>query len=228
MSKKTILCTSVGRKLITGVTGLAMVAFLIIHLIGNFTLFGGPEAFNSYAHFLESLGHGVVVIIADLGLLLFVLMHMVAGIQVRMSRGRARTSPYSVDGNAGGNSRKTASSMGMMISGVALLLFIILHIMHFKFGDTQTVVHHGTEMRDLYALVVSEFKQIPQVMLYVIFMFGLGMHLKHGVWSALQSLGATRPNLADALYKVSSLLGIFLAIGFLLLPVIIYFFFELP
>lgn len=228
MSNNNLLWTSVGRKLITGITGLAMVAFLIVHLIGNFTLFGGPDTFNAYAHFLENLAHGWFVKLADAGLLAFVFLHMVAAIRVRASKSKARKSAYIVESHAGGASKKTASSMGMLISGCALFLFIILHIMHFKYGNTEKITVHGEEMRDLYSLVIHEFKQIPQVMLYVAFMLGLGMHLKHGIWSALQSLGATRPHLAQALYKVSGLLGIFMALGFLLLPVAIYFFFELP
>lgn len=222
------LCSSVGRKLLTGVTGLALVAFLIVHLLGNFTLFGGPDMFNSYAHFLENVGHGVVIYAAEAGLILIFVLHIVTTLQVRASKAKARSQGYVVSGDAGGASRKTSSSMYMALTGSLLLAFVVLHVMHFKYGPKDMVMLHGEEVKDLYSLVVSEFKSFPMVVLYVTAMAMLGMHLRHGVWSALQSLALTKPSLSRPLYVGGAAFGVVLAVGFLLLPLIIFFFFEAP
>jgi succinate dehydrogenase / fumarate reductase, cytochrome b subunit len=221
--------SSVGRKWITGITGLALVLFLVVHLIGNLTLFAGPEVFNAYAHFLETAGHGMLIVVAEVGLVAFFGFHAVAGIRVALSRGKARPVGYAVDASKGGPSKKSTSSMWMVVSGTALLVFLILHVAHFKFGQTEMIkLADGHEMRNVYKLVVSEFQKFPQMALYVTFMFGLGMHLRHGVWSALQSIGAIKPRLLPAVYCGGALFGVLLAAGFLLLPIIIFFFFPKP
>jgi succinate dehydrogenase / fumarate reductase cytochrome b subunit len=217
--------SSVGRKWITGITGLGLVLFLVLHLAGNLTLFAGPEVFNAYAHFLATAGHGALMIAGEAGLLLFFGFHIVAGVRVAISRGRARPTEYAVRASKGGPSRQTASSGWMILSGSALLLFLILHVAHFKFGPTRET---ADGMRDLYTLVVQEFQKFPQMFLYVLFMTGLALHLRHGVWSALQSVGAIKPRLQTAVYTAAGLLGVLLAVGFLLLPVIIFFFFPQP
>jgi succinate dehydrogenase / fumarate reductase cytochrome b subunit len=220
--------TSVGRKWMTGITGLALVLFLVIHLVGNLTLFASPEVFNSYAHFLETAGHGMLLKVSEVGLLAFFAVHIAASVRVTLSKAKARPTGYQVEASKGGPSKKTSSSLWMIISGSALLLFVILHVAHFKYGNTETVVVHGEEMRNIYKLVVSEFKQFPQVLLYVLFMGGLAMHLRHGVWSALQSVGAIKPRLLPAVYCGGAIFGVLLATGFLLLPLIIFFFFPTP
>lgn len=227
------LNSSVGKKLITGITGLALVGFLVVHLIGNLLLLLGPDAFNHYAHWLHGLGHGAVVPLMELGLLGFFLFHTVTGIRIWLSKRGARKASYAVASNAGGNSRKTVASRTMILSGLFMLAFVVLHVIHFKFGpdsgERYTYIDsHGEEMRDLYILVVEEFKKVPMVMLYVGAMVLLGLHLRHGVWSALQSLGVANPKLTPVLYTFGFVLSLVLAIGFLVLPLWILFFFPDP
>jgi len=225
--------SSVGKKLITGITGLGLVGFLLAHLTGNFLLLVGKDAFNHYAHWLHELGHGAVIPLAELGLLAFFGFHAVTGVRIWVNKTRARKSRYAVSGNAGGASKKTVASKSMLISGILMLVFVVLHVIHFKFGpdagDGYTYIDkHGEEMRDLYTLVVEEFKKVPMVMLYVGAMIFLGLHLRHGVWSAIQSLGLARPQLSGLIYTFSLLLAIVLALGFIVLPVWILCFFDDP
>ena len=124
--------SSVSKKLITGITGLGLVLFVIAHLTGNLTLLLGPEAFNAYAHFLHSLFHGWFVYIADLGLIVFFAAHAVAGLHVWYKRRKARPQRYAVRGSAGGPSRRTLASSTMALSGLFLLVFLIFHVQHFK------------------------------------------------------------------------------------------------
>ena len=218
--------SSVGKKVVAGITGLGMVLFVIIHLVGNFTLFLGAEAFNGYTYFLEHLLHGAFVYVAEAGLLLFFLSHIAAGISLTIRKGRARDVGYEVEGDAGGPSQKNAASLTMIFSGIALLIFIVVHLFHFKFGpgETQgyTTMIDGKPARDLYLLVIEEFNKPLPTFSYVAFMLFLGLHLRHGFASAFQSLGAASPRLTPVIRATGILLAILLTVGFLLLPLYIY------
>jgi len=214
--------SSVGKKWITGITGLALVLFLVAHLIGNLTLILGAEAFNGYAYFLEHLGHGAVIVIADLGLLLFFLSHAWIGFCIFRQRKAARPEGYQTKGNAGGPSKKNLASLNMIFSGVVLLVFVVAHVNHFKFGDAAIVTIDGHEMRDVYSLVIEAFSGFGWTLFYVVCMFFLGTHLMHGIWSAIHSVGATRPKTLASLVVFGRVFGWALAVGFLLIPVLIY------
>lgn len=220
------LWTSIGRKLVTGVTGLALVLFLIGHLIGNLTIFAGSDVFNAYAHWLMNLMHGGFIILAEIGLLIFFFGHIIYAVAVQRKKGAAREAEYYNVQDAGGNSRKTKASLNMIVSGVVLGAFVVLHLLHFKYGPYYTTMVHGEEVRDLYRLTIEFFQSPLNVLFYVACMSFLGMHLKHGTWSALQSLGAIRPSWMPCAYFTLSAFGILLAVGFLLLPVIIFLFYD--
>ena len=221
--------TSVGKKFISGLTGLVLVGFLIGHLTGNLLLFAGPGAFNEYAHFLEHAVHGWALYAAEAGLLVFFVFHLFSGISVALKRRRTRITPYYMAGDAGGTSRKTISSRSMILTGLVLLVFIVFHIRMFKFGDAPLVARAGGgEMRDLYALVVFAFTNPWITLCYSVVMVLLGLHLIHGVWSAFQSLGVNHPRLSPVLYAGGIALAVLLAIGFMLPPLIILLFFDSP
>ena len=216
--------SSIGQKILMGVTGLGLTVFVVSHLIGNFTILMGAEAFNGYAFFLEHLAHGMFIKLAEVGLIAFFLIHAVNGIQVHLAKKKAREEGYQVAEDAGGTSRKSLASKTMIITGPILLLFVILHVIHFKFGagmeDHARYVYdyHGKEIRNLYLLVVEQFQNPLIVLLYIIAMVALGFHLVHGAWSALQSLGATSQRYLSMLVTLSLGLGILLAIGFIYIP----------
>lgn len=216
------LRTSVGRKALMALTGLGLFLFVVAHLLGNFTLLMGPDAFNGYSHFLVTFAHGWFVILADLGLVAFFLVHSVAGIKVWLQKRRARDREYEVVSDAGGASRKTLASRTMIVTGPILLVFVIYHVLHFKFGPGEsqgyTTVVHGVEMRDLYRYVVEEFNKVPVTLGYMMVMALLGFHLSHGIWSGFQSLGWTNRKYLPALVTCSLVFGAILAVGFLYIP----------
>lgn len=220
--------SSVGKKVITGITGLALVGFLIGHLIGNLLLFGGSEMFNGYAHFLHTFMHGMFIYIAEGGLILFFGMHIVTGLNIYFGKFSARPDRYAVQGNAKGASKKSLSSMFMAVSGVVILVFVVLHLKHFKYGAMEMTLVHGEQVHDVYRLVIVSFQKIYYVVFYVAAMAIMGIHLKHGVWSALQSLGIATPKTIPCLHKLGMIFGCLLAVGFLILPIIIYFFIPVP
>lgn len=221
-----ILNTSVGKKLVSGLTGLALVGFVIVHLLGNLAIFAGPEALNIYSHTLQSMGGGSLVIAAEVVLLAFFLFHIVTGVQVALTRRAARPVAYAKTGNAGHTSKKTSSSTTMIYTGIVLLAFTVFHLISLKFGPAESegyvTVHNGVEMRDMYRLVVERFQNIFYVLGYVVVMSLLGWHLRHGVWSAFQSLGLTNRKILPIAYTLGGLLALALALGFIVLPIYIF------
>lgn len=223
-----ILNASVGRKLVTGLTGLGLIAFLVIHLLGNLTIFGGAHMFNAYAHELESLGPYLYVM--EFGLLGLFIFHIFFAIAVTFQNKGARKSRYVNSQNAGKPSRKSLSSQTMIYTGIVLLVFLVAHVIMFKFGKYYTFMEHGSavtsqghELRDLYRLVHESFKNIWITSGYVGVMILLGVHVRHGFWSAFQSLGAYHPRYTPLLYTLGLLVALVFAVGFLVLPIYLYF-----
>ena len=225
MSFRTVAWSSIGKKLITGATGLALILFLVGHLLGNLTLFIGPEAFNHYAHFLEELLHGWFIIAFEIGLIAVFLFHITAAVTVAwFDKNRARPIAYKKQGNAGHTSRKTLSSVTMIVTGSALLVFLVLHVKTMKYGGAKMIeMENGEMMKDLYGVVMHNFSRLWVVLAYTAVMILLGLHLRHGFWSAFQSLGWTNDRTLPMLEKLSLLCGFLFAIGFLILPLVLHF-----
>ncbi len=215
------ILSTVGRKFLLAVTGLCLVGFVIVHLMGNLLLLVGPEAFNAYAHRLMSLGP--LLYVAE-GLLLAVfLIHIVTAITVTWGNWKARPSGYQTARDQGGPSRMTLSSKTMIWTGLVLLVFLIVHLITFKYGpgieEGYATSLDGEPVRDLYRLVAEWFGNGIYVAYYVISMGLLGFHLRHGFWSAFQSLGGFHPRLTPLAYSLGIVAGVILAGGFLGLPV---------
>jgi succinate dehydrogenase / fumarate reductase cytochrome b subunit len=225
-----LIGSSVGKKLMSGLTGLALVGFVVVHLLGNLTLFIGAEAMNTYSYTLQNAAGGYLVYVAEAILSLVFLVHIVSGIQVALSKSRARPagSRYTITANAGATSRKSSSSTTMIYTGVLLLAFVIFHLISFKFGPSESdgyiAVYDGVEMRDMYRLVVERFKNPLYTFGYVTMMALLGWHLRHGIWSAFQSLGLNNRKLLPLTTALGGVLAVALAVGFIVLPLYVYWF----
>lgn len=220
--------STIGKKLIMAVTGLLLIGFLIVHLAGNLALFipDGGRSFNLYSHTLGSFRTPLNII--RVALALFFLFHIVTGIRVFFENRRARKNRYAVYATKGGPSKLSASSRSMIITGIALAIFVPIHIGMFSLGTYYETTIDGQVMRDLYRLVVEKFK-VPGIAFgYAGLMLLLGMHLRHGFWSALQSLGAMNKRYLPIMYTVGIILAILLAGGFVILPLYVYFFVPLP
>ncbi|HEY9842535.1 MAG: succinate dehydrogenase cytochrome b subunit [Candidatus Sericytochromatia bacterium] len=225
-----IFNTTLGQKVVTGLTGLGLVGFLVAHLAGNLTLFGGAEAFNGYAHKLEALGP--LLYAMEIGLITIFVFHIFFAISVTAQNKGARKQKYVENRPAGKPSRRTVSSQTMIYTGIVLGIFTIVHVWMFKFGpgpgQGYAAELHGVPARDLYRLVVERFKD-PWIMgAYAAVMLLLGVHVRHGFWSAFQSLGGYHPRYTPLIYSLGVLVAVLFAVGFLVLPVYIYFFAALP
>jgi succinate dehydrogenase / fumarate reductase cytochrome b subunit len=224
MSGFKFYATTVGRKFITGLAGVLLVGFLVVHLGGNLTLLVGAGLFNTYTHHLESLG--ILLYAAEIVLLLIFLAHIVTALDVQLGKWRARPNGYAVNASKGGPSRKTLSSRSMIVTGLTLLAFVPVHVWMFKYNQgrpSPVMMHDGKELRDLYAIVVTAFKNPAIAWTYAAVMLLLGFHLRHGFWSALQSLGALNRRWLPVIYGLGLVVALLLAGGFIVLPLWIHF-----
>lgn len=220
--------TTVGKKVLTGITGIAWILFSIAHLAGNLQLYfnDGGYAFNAYTKFLES--QGLLLYIAEAGLVLTLLLHAAIGINIWIGKKKARPVGYVKYKSAGEPSYQNSSSKTMLYTGIGLLVFLVFHIWTFKFGpgiaEGYSTIVNGEEVRDMYRLVIETFKNPVYVGIYTVVMIFLGFHLRHGFWSAFQSLGAMRPSARKLMHRIGVSIAILLAVGFLAIPLYIYLF----
>jgi succinate dehydrogenase / fumarate reductase cytochrome b subunit len=212
------LGTTTGSKILVALTGLAMVGFLVGHLAGNLLALFGPEAFNEYSHALIS---NPLLIPVEIGLLAILVMHILSAVSVFVRGQRARPERYAVKKWAGGPSRKTLSSTTMIGTGILILVFLVTHLNTFKYGP---YYEHPEGYRDLYRLLVEVFKEPGYVIFYVVCMVLVGMHLRHGISSAFQSLGLMAGSWTGRILRLGAALALVVGIGFALIPVVIYFF----
>ncbi len=208
-----------------GASGFALLLFIIVHLLGNLTLYThGGDAINTYAAKLESLGPLLVVL--EVGIVVVILIHVITAFQVTLSNKSARPTGYEKVVSKGGPSKNTMTSRNMFVTGFVLLVFLVIHIKQFRFGpdieDGYTSTVNGVMVHDLYRVVVETFVQIKWVAFYVICMFFLGFHYRHGFWSAFQSLGLMNPRWSKPIYGLGFLLALILSAGFLFIPIFIY------
>ncbi len=218
--------SQVGKKILTGITGLGLTLFVLMHMVGNLSFFSPDEqAYNAYAHKLMSLGPLLWAV--EIGLLAFVLVHIVLGVRIYLGKRAARPVDYQTYRTVGGASKQSVASRTMIWTGVILGVFLVFHILSFKYGpgvdDGYVTTLNGEEVRDLRRLMVEKFQEPLYAFGYPIVMLLLGFHLRHGIWSALQSLGAVKPAWSPVIYSVAAVIGALIAIGFLVLPLWIFF-----
>lgn len=213
--------SSVGKKIITGITGLGLSLFVLFHMVGNLVFLSDRDAYNQLAHNINSLSfllYGVELI-----LLVAVVFHGVVGISIRFNSKRSRPESYNKLKSAGTPSKQSISSRSMAITGIVVLGFLTWHLLSFKFGTYYSTTVNGETMRDLSRLVGEKFHNPIYAFGYGILITFLGLHLRHGIWSAGQSLGVLEGKVSYLVYKLSSLLAIAITIGFIAVPITVYF-----
>jgi len=201
--------SSIGKKAVMAVTGLAMIAFLIVHMAGNLQMFSGPLKINEYAAALRRLGP--LLWVARGGLLVALVLHVIAAYQLTRRKQFARPVGYERDEPQ----ISTFAARTIRWGGVLLLVFIVLHLLHFTFGT----IHPAFDAKDVYGNVVAAFQVWWISLLYVVTMVGLGLHLYHGTWSSLRSLGLTRPSGNPHKRRAAAVLAWVLYLGFSIVPI---------
>jgi succinate dehydrogenase / fumarate reductase cytochrome b subunit len=207
-----VFSSSVGSKILIGVTGLALFLYLILHIAGNLMVFLGPRVFNEYSHTLLS---NPVIYPVEIGLLLIFVLHVYKTVTMYVANQRARPVRYVKKKRAGSPSRKTFASSTMIVSGLWLLLFVIIHVKTFKYGTEYEAP--GTGIRDLYRLEMENFTSPLAVSFYVLSMLVVGSHLWHGIASGFQSLGADQPRWTPRLLVAGKAIAVLIAGGFIVI-----------
>jgi succinate dehydrogenase / fumarate reductase, cytochrome b subunit len=197
--------SSIGKKLLMALTGLAFCGFLVAHLAGNMSIYGGKEAFNNYAERLHALG--ILLFAAELGLLVLALIHIPLGLLLFYQNTKARPVRYKVSKSAGG---RTIGSATMPYTGFFLLIFIIFHLNNFSFADKT-----GTT---IYDIVAAAFSNPLYVGYYIVAMIVAAVHVSHGLWSAFQTIGTNHPKYMPMIRTLSLVFALVVGIGFGLLP----------
>lgn len=214
-----VFSSTVGTKLLIGLTGLALFAYMILHLVGNALFFAGPATFNKYSHALIS---NPLIIPIEIGLLLIFLLHVYKTITNYFSNWAARPIGYAEKEYAGHTSRKSFASSTMIFSGLVMLLFVIVHVKQFKYGAWYEVASGSGTVRDLARLEIEVFQHPFWVTFYAICTLVVGLHLWHGIASGFQSIGFDHPTYARRLTTWGIAFAILIGGGLALMPIIIY------
>ena len=201
----------VGKKVVMGVSGLIGIGFVIVHSLGNLLVFRGPEAINSYSHFLKSTGELLWVLRAVL--IVAVIVHVIAAVQLTRQSRAARPIGYAKRESQ----VATLASRTMRWGGALLLVFIVVHILHFTTGTIRPADAFSRE--DVYANVVSSFRIWWIALFYVVAMITLGLHLFHGAWSSVRSIGVSPPSPQPLHKKVSVVIAVLVWAAFTAVPV---------
>lgn len=223
---KKLFSSSVGKKIINGLTAVGLVGFVVFHLLGNLSIYGGPEAFNTYAHKLHELGW--ILYAAEVGLVVLFVFHIGSGLVAAYNNAQARSDRYEGGQKTkGAPSNMAMDSKYMAVSGILLLIFVVVHVLHFRVGAWMDVSNYqttigGKSARDLYGMVAHAFNKPGWVVFYTAMMIALGFHLRHGIWSMFQTLGLMNDQWTPGVRTAAAFIAVLLAVGFLMLPLYLF------
>jgi len=211
--------TMVGKKVVMAVTGIVLVGFVIAHMLGNLKIFLGAQAIDTYAAFLRTMGeplfpYSVLLWVVRIVLLTCVALHITAAVQLtRMSRA-ARPHGYDTKESIA----TTYAARTMRWSAVIVVLFIVYHLLHLTGG---VVGWEPGQFRDLsvYHNVVAGFSVWYVSLFYIVAMACLCLHLDHGIWSLLQTLGWNNARTTSTLRTLSREVALAVFVGFISVPV---------
>jgi len=177
--------STIGRKVVMAVTGMILFGFVCGHMLGNLQVYMGPEALNHYGRFLREFLHGGGIWIARGTLLAAVGLHIYSATTLTLEAWAARPVKY----RFWKADESTYASRTMRWGGVILFLFIVYHLLHLTFG----AVHPDFIEGDVYHNFIIGFQSVPVSAFYMVATLALGLHLYHGVWSLLRTLGVSHP-----------------------------------
>jgi succinate dehydrogenase / fumarate reductase cytochrome b subunit len=211
MQRATFLGSSIGQKVVMAVTGLVLYGFVVGHMLGNLQIFLGPKAINAYGEFLREFLHGQGLWIARGGLLLAVGFHVWAAVSLTLANWAARPVGY----REWRARESTYASRTMVWSGPILAVFIVYHLAHFTLGTAHPEFVHGQVYRNL----VIGFQNPFVSAFYILAMLALGLHMFHGFWSMLHTLGLSHPRWNPLRRAASWLLAGVVVAGNISIPV---------
>ncbi len=221
MDRATYFFSTIGKKQIMALAGLALCGFVLTHAVGNLFLFVSPAAYNHYGHAIVS---NPLLYVAEAGLLLFFGAHIISGIIITIRNRSSRLQKYAMQ--ARGDKATSKTTRTMAAQGFVLFGFVILHLITFKYGPYYSTQVEGVEVRDLFKLVYEVFQSPTYVVGYIICLLVLCFHLSHGLYSAFQTLGLHHPKYMPKLKCASVGYGFFVASVFISQPLYMFFIYK--
>ncbi len=211
---RTLWGSTIGKKAVMAVSGLIMLAYLLVHMFANLKVFFGPEEMNGYAHWLRTLGepllrHEWFLWIARFVLLAAVVLHGVSAYQLSRRDIAARPVGYRHRRRGGSYATRT-----MRWGGVIIALFVVWHVLDLTTGTVNPRGQAGHP----YENIVAGFRTWYANVIYIVAMLAVGLHIRHGFWSAAQALGVTRPGAVRLLRGGATALALVITAGFLSVP----------
>jgi succinate dehydrogenase / fumarate reductase cytochrome b subunit len=209
----------IGKKVVMAVTGAVLILFVIMHMVGNLKIFSGAEEINAYSRFLREvgwpeLGYGQLLWIVRSVLFICVVLHITAATQLTIMNRQARPVGY----ESRKNMETTWGAMTMRWGGVLLAVFIVFHLFHFTAGMVGFQPGQFEHLM-VYQNVVAGFSSVPIALFYILAMGALCLHLDHGIWSGLQTLGCVTQDNTKSLRTVSRIVALIIFAGFISVPI---------
>ena len=209
----------IGKKIVMAVTGVVLILFVIGHMVGNLKIFSGPEEINAYSRFLREVaypefGNGQLLWIVRVVLLTCALLHIVAATQLSRLSWQARPVGYDTKKDV----ETSWAALTMRWGGVLLAIFIVFHLFHFTAGMVGFQPGQFEHLM-VYQNVVAGFSVWPISLFYIVAMGALCLHLDHGIWSMLQTLGCTTVQNTKGLRVFSRIVAIVIFVGFISVPI---------
>jgi len=202
--------SSIGKKIVMALSGLFLGFFITAHALGNFTTFLGRQSFQNYAEHLHSLG--ILVNLFEIVLLFVFLVHVVSALILTWENYQARPQSYAVKKDLGG---RTLASKSMPYTGVIILIFVGVHLRYFRFSG-QDIPVSDLLLHNLGAPAMAVF--------YLVGLGALALHIIHGFWSLLQTLGLNHPKYNLPLRRLSLAIALAASAIFILIPLCVQFY----
>jgi succinate dehydrogenase / fumarate reductase cytochrome b subunit len=202
--------SSIGKKQVMAVTGLFFCLFITVHLIGNLTIYAGKESFLSYVDHLHSVE--ALITFAEFGLIFFAVLHIGMGLYLFFENRRARPVVYAVKKSAGG---RTIGSRTAPYTGALILVFVVVHLIKFRFVDKMTV--------DDFVILSNTFANFGfWTLFYILGVTVVAVHVSHGFWSGFQTLGLSHPKYMPFVERLGIFFSFVIGIGFASIPIFLF------
>lgn len=211
--------STIGQKQLMALSGLVWSGFVLTHMLGNLLIFVSPQKYNEYGHAIVS---NPALYLAEAFLVLTLLAHIVKGMMVTVRNRRAK--PVSTAVGLSGDKNSSFAVKTMIYQGVIIAVFVVLHLLTFKFGPHYTVDYGAGEIRDLHRLILEVFQQPVYVIGYFLCMIVLGLHLSHGFYSSIQTLGIHHPRYNPTIKVIGHIYAIAVSVGFAAQPIYVFLF----
>ncbi len=208
------ISSSIGKKLLMALSGLFFCSFLLVHMAGNMTIFIGADMFNTYTSIMSTASVNKVL---EVLMILLFLVHIYTSATLTIENRAARPEKYAMDVSAG---KRTFMSSNMFITGSIILIFVIVHLIGFKYGDWS---NDPGATNTMYALLAETYASVFWTIVYVGAVIVLGFHLNHAFQSAFQTLGLNHKKYSPFIQKLGTLYSIVIALGFASFPMFFFF-----